>query len=186
MILFTPPQGPEPKLKARTINILKQNVYDNIDRITQKRSDISDIADVKIKDAISSDTSESLDGAVISEHVEFRDAKLRKRLQLVLEPEEVLAVDDTIEAKKESFCYRLNLPESISDNILKPLARAIHRYLVYGALFDWYSDLGLLQQASVYEATLKDIEEEIVGALKGPSIAKRPAQPFGPASKTLF
>ena len=126
---------------------------------------------------------EDLDGLVLAEHVAIRDAALRKRLQRVLVDEEVLTANNRLEAEPNKFTYTLSLPDCFKDVTLKPLARFMHRYIVYGVLYDWYTELGLLQQASPYGQQMTLMEEEIAGALKGPSIQWKPPQPFGPAQK---
>lgn len=184
MIPFSVPADPEPVFKNRVIDIFKEDVYKSIESITQKHSDMQgDAVDVKVKDAVAADPAEDLDGLVLAEHVALRDAMLRKRLQRVLEPEEVLAADNRLDASEKKFHYALVLPEAFSDATLKSLALYMHRYIVYGTLYDWYMELGLAQQASGYEAQVALMEEQIAGALKGPSIQKKPLQPFGPQGK---
>lgn len=184
MTLFSVPVDPEPIFKNRGIDIFKEDVYKSIEGITQKHSDMQgDAVDVKVKDAIAADPAEELDGLVLAEHVALRDAMLRKRLQRVLEPEEVLVADNRIDADEDKFHYSLVLPEAFNDATLKPLALYMHRYIVYGVLFDWYTELGLAQQAGGYQAQVTLMEEQIAGALKGPSLQKKPLQPFGPQGK---
>lgn len=184
MSIILAPADPEPIKKIRVIDIFKEDVYKSIEAITQKRTDAQgDAVEVKVKDALAADSAEDLDGLVLSEHVAIRDAALRKRLQRVLVRENVLRADNHLEADEKKFTYVLRLPDSFADTTLKPLARFMHRYIVYGVLFDWYSEMGLVQQASIYGPQMTQMEEEIAGALKGPSIVNRPAQPFGPAGK---
>ena len=68
------------------------------------------------------------------------------------------------------------------DIMLRPLAEYIHRFLVFGALYDWYAqfDMG---QAGYYGKMASDAQDEIGSILAGPAIVKRPLQPFGPAEK---
>lgn len=74
------------------------------------------------------------------------------------------------------------IPESMDDTVLRPLAEYIHRFLVFGALYDWYSQFGMAQ-AAVYGSQLDEIEAGLDDILRGGSIVKRPLQPFGPAEK---
>lgn len=184
MTVILAPLDPEPKTKSRAIDLFKSDIYKSIEGITQKHTDaMGDSVDVKVRDSVAADPAEDLDGIVLAEHVAIREATLRKRLQRVLEDEEVESANNRLDAQDNTFHYALVLPEVIKDTILKPLARYMHRYIVYGVLFDWYSELGLTQQASVYERQVTLMEQEIAGALKGPSITKKPLQPFGPAGK---
>lgn len=166
--------------KSRRITIYKNEVYKDIDLKTHKHVDAREDIGVRSANAISSDTSERVDAAVIARNVDFRDATLRLMLQNLLRAEEVTEADDRMTLEQEAYIYDINMPEEWNDNTLKPLEKYMHRFLVYGALYDWYSDIGS-QQAQYYNTQLDDIERKIKCILKGPSIQKRPMQPFGPA-----
>ena len=173
----------QPK-KARSVEIYKSEVYKDIEHHTFKYMDASGQPDVKIVNAVQADTAEDLDGAMISRYVEFRDAKLRMRLQGILVEKEADYADDQILQEDNMYRYHFLLPATFNDNALRSLAEYIHRFLVFGALYDWYSQFGH-QQAAVYGTQLYELEKEITGLLRGPSIAKRPMQPFGPANKFM-
>ncbi len=166
--------------KQRTVTIYKNKVYKDIDLLTYKHVDGSGIPDNQVRNARSSDTNESVDGAVISRNVEFRDAQLRRNLCSVLNDSVSLSADDGITLDSETYVYDFNLPVDFNDNTLKPLAEFIHRYLVYGALYDWYVQFGMFQQAEAYGSKLSEIEDQLESIARGPSIAKKPLQPFGP------
>lgn len=171
----------EPK-KARTVEIYKNEVYKDVDLLTYKHTEGNAIQNLESRNAIASDVSEDMDGAVIVRYVEFRDARLRRKLQSVLSDRTQDYADDDLTLDDNKYRYHFLLNESFNDNLLEPLAEYIHRFLVWGALYDWYSQFGM-PQASVYGSQLEELEDDINSILRSPSIAKRPMQPFGPAKK---
>lgn len=171
----------QPK-KIRRVEIYKNEVYKDVELHSYKHVEASGQPDVQIRNAVSADHSEEMDGAVITRYVEFRNARLRNKLQSVLVEEDREYADDELPQEDNMFRYVFSVPESFRDNTLRALAEYIHRFLVYGALYDWYSQFGM-QQAAVYGTELDRLEEEIADAFRGPSIVKRPMQPFGPAYK---
>ena len=169
-------------LKQWVITIHKSLVYEDIDRFTYKHVEGSGSADPKQRNAVSADTSEHLDGSVIERYTEYRHAKLCKLIQSALESEESTTADDIAPSEEPSFIYTLNIQKETKDALRRPLAEFMHRFLVWGVLYDWYSQFGL-QQAGVYGSELGELEAEIDAIVRGPSIVKRPLQPFGPAEK---
>lgn len=168
--------------KSRKIEIFKEAVYKDINLYTHKHVDAREDMGLRSGNAVSSDTTENVDGAVIARYVEFRDAQLRTKIQFALAEETDEYANDAIKLESGKYVYRLILPDGFNDNTLRPLAEYIHRFLVWGALYDWYAQFGM-QQASVYGAQVKELEDRIVSVLRGPSNVKRPLQPFGPAHK---
>ena len=166
--------------KRRTVEIYKNEVYKDIDLYTHKHVDAREDMGLRTGNAVSSDASENVDGAVLARYVEFRDAQLRTKIQFALVAQNEYYADDDLNLEKDKFIYNLSVPDGFNDNTLRPLAEYIHRFLVFGALYDWYSQFGM-QQAAVYDT--RDLLDNIIGALRGPSIVKRPMQPFGPAEK---
>lgn len=168
--------------KTRKVEIYKNEVYKDIDLITYKHVEGNSLANPESRNAIAADNSEEMDGSVIARYVEFRDARLRRLVSfaLVARPQEYSDDDLTLDDRK--YRYWFSLPESFNDNLLEPLAEYFHRFLVWGALYDWYSQFGM-PQAAVYGKDLEDLEADIKNTLRTPSIAKRPMQPFGPAYK---
>lgn len=124
-----------------------------------------------------------IDGHLAVRHLEFRDAKLRRRMSLVLKnTDEIINANDKLNLGA-TFVYDLVLPEEFKDSMIGPLKDYIHRYLVWGALYDWYgSSLGS-NQANFYKGELTELENAIVGLITLPNMTKRPLQPFGPAQK---
>ena len=181
--------------KTRVIEIIKSEVYKDIDLFTHKHVDGNDtfsspysnkqiLYSPQTQNARSSDTSEGVDGAVVARYVEYRDSQMRLFLDFALVPHEsVELADDNLDLQKSKYVYTLVVPDGFNDNMLRPLAEQMHRYLVCGALFDWYNQFGMERQAASYGSQLQSLEDSISGALRGPSIVKRPLQPFGPAEK---
>lgn len=173
---------PAPVKKERLVEIFKNNVFKDIELYTFKHVDGSGVQDNKVNNAVSADNSEDVDGAIIARNVEFRDAQLRRKLRFALAPKEQESATDEITLVDGKYTYHLLLPELFKDSTLRALAEYMHRFLVFGALYDWYAQFGM-QQANVYGAQLKEIEQTISDMLKEPTIAKKPLQPFGPANK---
>lgn len=168
--------------KIRHIDIFKNEVYKDIDLFTHKHVDSREDLGARAANAISSDNSEKVDGAIMARLVDFRDSELRVAMQSCLVDVEDVHATDNIEIGSGAFVYWLNVYDEFNDNTLRPLAQYIHRYLVWGALFDWYSQIGSAQ-AERYGREVEKILDNIESILRGPSIVKRPMQPFGPAQK---
>lgn len=175
----------EPVKKSRLVEIYKNNVFKDIDLRTYKNAEANPDREVRANNAIASDVSEDMDGSVVARFVELRDAELRKRLQHSLAPTDTEYATDEITLEDNKYRYQFVVTESFKDNTLRSLAEHIHWYLVYGALYDWYGEMGMMQQAGFYQSKMDTFENSIDSLLRGPSIAKRPLQPFGPAQKLI-
>ncbi len=167
--------------KDRTIILHKKPMSDEIDAHTSKFVDANAAASPRQENAISSDTDERLDGSIIEQLMQYRDAKLRILLESFMQDETITGVDNLI-GMSPVFEYNLSLSEEFNDAGLRPLAMLMHKYIVWGCLFDWYAQLGSAQ-AKTYGAQLEDIETEILSMASAEGYAKRPLQPFGPAYK---
>lgn len=174
--------NPSGERKPRKVEIYKNEVYKDIDLHTHKNVEASGVQDKQVRNAVSSDNSENVDGAIIVRNVEFWDARLRKRLSHVLVDPPVEYADDEITLQDHKYRYWFNLPVEFKDNMLDALAEHIHRFLVFGALFDWYRMIGSAQ-AGYYGSQIEELEDEIDSGLRAPSVVKRPLQPFGPAER---
>ena len=166
--------------KRRHITIVKQEVYKDVELHSYKFSE-AQAQGPEQANTVSADTTERLDGATIARFVAFREAQLCVLMQTCLEDAETVQADDVLDAEG-AFEYHLVLNEDFKDATLSPLAQYMHRYLVWGALYDWYAQMGM-QQAGTYAAELGKIEDAINGIIRTPSRAKTPLQPFGPAHK---
>lgn len=164
--------------KQRVINITKTRIYDEVDGHTHKFTSAEQMP-LLSTNAIASDGAESLDGALMAQFAEYRDAKLRYILKGVLAQEEVTEVTDAVLYDEEKFKYTLEVPEEYPDNNLRPLAVLMHKYIVWGVLYDWYNQVGN-SAAKVYGQQLEDLQDDIRALLFAGDYTKRPAQPFGP------
>lgn len=167
--------------KERKVILHKEPMSNEIDAHTSKFVEAGDGQSVRQGNAVSSDTSETLDGSIIEQMMQYRDAKLRMIFQAFLQEEDIVETDNLL-GLESTFEYNLSLPEEFNDASLRPLCMLMHKYIVWGCLFDWYSQLGL-SQARIYGAQLKDIEDEIQSLTSPAGYAKRPLQPFGPAER---
>ncbi len=171
--------------KPRTVTVIKQEVYKDVELHTFKHTEGAQMQSAKQENAVSADTTENLDGAVVARLVKFRDAQLRRLLTSSLAKREHREADDVLDLE-DVFKYCLDLSEDFNDELLRSLAEYFHRFLVWGALYDWYSQMGMYRQAAVYKGELDDIESAINDMVRTPSIVKRPLQPFGPAHRFRF
>lgn len=167
--------------KRRLVRIDKSLVYKDVELYTYKYRDAQPLPSVQQSDAVAADVAEYLDGAIVSRALAFRDAELRRLLTAYMADDERYCADDTVGLDKV-LVYPLLLSPEFRDGNLEPLAEYMHRYLVWGVLYDWYADMGL-PQASRYEQDLKRVEDDMMDALRTPSRVNKPLQPFGPAEK---
>jgi hypothetical protein len=165
--------------KPATINIYKKAVLASIDAQTFKRVDgVLSAESDQMKNALSSDSEENLDKHILHEHMENRDANLRRRLTFCLvSDDEDLSVSNLLEVDKPTFIYNLTVPDTFDKQRLQSLAKKMHNYMVQGSLYDWYATQNMKGNVSATE--LEDLESKIVSMLR-PSCVKRPLQPFGP------
>ena len=126
-----------------------------------------------------------IDGHLAIRHLNYRDAKLRRLISFALKDSEVIISANDQMVLNEHYVYNLEVFEQFKDAMLQPLTEYIHRYLVWGALYDWYGSSIGDSQAKFYAGELKELENGIRDLLIGPSVGKRPLQPFGPAKKML-
>ena len=165
--------------KLATITLYKTLVLASIDAQTFKRVDgVLSAESDQMKNALSSDSDENLDKYILHEHMEKRDANLRRRLTFCLVSESgVLAASNILKVDEPTFDYDLMVPDTFDQQRLQSLARKMHDYMVQGSLYDWYATQNMKGNVSATE--LEDMESEIVSMLR-PSCVKRPLQPFGP------
>lgn len=169
--------------KDRTVTIYKQKVYEDIDALSYKYAEARPALHPQESNATSSDTAERLDGHIIARHVEFREAQLRRFMHFALKDDEVVTSANDLMILDSAFVFNFSLPVDFKDALLDPLKDYIHRFLVWGALFDWFGASLGYAQANAYKKDLDDIKNEIINMLRVPGWAKRPMQPFGPAKK---
>lgn len=170
-----------PETKNRLVVVNKQSVFTDVELHSYKHVE-GGVQDVKLGNALSADNSEDMDGAIIARNVEFRDSELRKIIRAYLADENKCGAGDRLNLEDAEYNYFLALSVQFKDAMLKPLAEYFHRYLVWGALYDWYSQFNL-NIADRYKKVLESAESGIKDLIAGSSIVKRPMQPFGPAQK---
>lgn len=172
----------DPEYKVRTAVIIKSELHRDIDSLTYKYAEGRDWAQQRIN-AASSDTEEWMDGHIINRHIEFRDAKLRRFMAFAMADDVEVRKCDDIMPNDPRIIYKFWLPVGFKDALFQALTNYIHRYLVWGALFDWYGASLGDDQAALFRQELDELETSIVNLLRTPSYTKRPLQPFGPAKK---
>lgn len=164
--------------KLRGITIQLKEIYKDIDAHTYKYAEVSTVPSPRAKNEMQSDTTTDLDGGLLSRNVEYRDAKLRSVISFAIADDTVLASATNERSEDGNLLYNLILPLSFKDSLLHSIAVLIHRYLVYGALYDWYgAGLGVGQRTA-YEDELKEIERELCNRLRATSVVKKPHNPF--------
>ena len=165
--------------KQATITIYKKAVLASIDAQTFKRVDgVLSAESEQMKNALSSDSEENLDMHILHEHMENRDATIRKKLTFcLLSDDEDMSASNLLEVDVPTFEYRLSVPDKYDRNRLQALAKKMHNYIVQGTLHDWYATQNM--KGNVSKDELEELEREIVCMLRS-SYAKKPLQPFGP------
>lgn len=167
--------------KQRIVKIIRANVYKEIDAVTFKYADAAGLESKRVENAISSDTQETLDAHLLARNIELRDARVRILLRDVLDDsvEQVQATDNLM--LDPNIIYNLQLRISFKDSLLRALAIYIHRYLAWGALFDWYAAGIGSKQSKVFQDELDNLEGEILNIIYSDDTEQKPLQPFGPA-----
>ena len=173
-------------MKTVILHLLKKEIDYDIDARSFKRNDASPAlagdseSAERIANAISSDSSETLDGSLIVRYRDLRDARLRKALKFCLvKPEHEEYEFSNVPVYDKEYTYKLNLPDEMTSDQIRGIVTRMHEYLVRGTLYDWYTSIGMKAQDDEY--TLQDLEDEVAGAFRGQSWINRPLQPFGPA-----
>lgn len=165
--------------KRRIIKIRRKGIYDDIDSLTYKYAEAAGVESVQLRDAMSSDSTERPDGHLLARNVEYREAQIRKILRRYLEPQELLIIADDELQQNPYIEYHLIVPMNLKDELLKTVTTYIHRYLVWGALYDWYAAGMGSKQSAVYAAELEELEAEINNTMIPDTIIIPPLNPWG-------
>ena len=169
-------------MKRATITLYKAIIDKKIDSMTGKRVDASlDQASDRSQNAVASDATERLDGRLITQYRDLRDAELRRRLRFCLVKEDTggeLRVDNVVVATP-AYIYKLNVQDDFTADDLTAMSRMMEDYIIRGTLHDWYSGTGL--NPSDNTDALDELADDIASSLRGKHYGRRPIQPFGPA-----
>lgn len=165
--------------KRRIIKIRKEGIFKDIDTLTYKYAEASSVPSPQQRDVMSSDSTERPDGHLLARNVEFREAEVRRILRRFIEPEELTIIADDELQQNPYIEYHLIVSIKLKDELLKSVATYIHRYLVYGALYDWYAAGMGSNQSAVYAAELKQLEAQIGNILNCETIIIPPLNPWG-------
>ena len=167
-------------MESRIIQILlyKKEIFYDINTITYKRVDASmQDENLKTKNAIQSDETETLDGSILKRLTQRRDARIRKRLMSCLSSKPAKGASN-IPIEDDAFEYNLNLTSDFTEDKQTVLVSLMHDYIVRGSIYDWYYQCGMTNTPDSPE--LDDLESDIVDIIKQSS-RRKPMQPFGPA-----
>lgn len=175
-----------------TIRLLKALIDQRIDAHTDKRNDATPgyseafEPNERVGNAVSSDTTEDMDGFIVSRYRDRWDARLRLALRycLVEDEEETDGTDDfvvdNIPDYTQYYVYKFSFHWSkFGKEKIRSVAKLMEDYIVRGTLYDWYTNVNL--QPLDTEDSLDDLLDEIEGSFRGRSWVRRPLQPFGPA-----
>lgn len=169
-------------MASYTININTKELLYDIDALTYKttltRKDMLQDSIAKESYAIKTDEQE-LDRALLIRMLNYRDAEIRVVLiRFLSEVDTGESVDTDLDVFKEAYLYDITTKEDWNPQLLKPLAKHIHRYLVYGTLYDYYNKVAP-EFAKEFEDT-DSIKDEILKILnwRKSNIVIRPLRPF--------
>ena len=149
-------------VKDRTVTIIKQKLYEDIDTESYKFMEGNTDAPSQKSNAVSSDTAERLDGHIIARLAEISDARLRKRLNQYLKNNSVVATADNTMILDAAFVYNLTLSTEFNDSMMDALAKHMHHYIVWSVLFDWYGASIGSEQAKWFQLNIKESEDAII------------------------
>lgn len=170
----------EPKLKQRRIILHKSQILHDIDLFSYKLAETSVEGDAK--DNVASDSEDLLDGAIISQLMESRDATIRKKLSFCLREESIPVVDNTTDLEGD-FIYDLNLTPSFKDSELKTAVRVMHDYMVKGTLMDWYVQIGT-SFGSTLGVEVLQLESRIADIFRKPGFVRHPEMIYHKSYRT--
>lgn len=168
--------------KDYKITIKANELLYDIDAITHKSMVVLENANENVTPKSTFNvqtTSGELDRSLLTRMLDYRDSQLRVFMSSYLNEDDVVTeIDDTLK-KEQDYIYNLSMYESWQSTLLKPLKEEIHRYLVYGTLYDYFSKT-LPDMASHYEAEISEIESKMTNMLTTykSNIYLRPLRPI--------
>lgn len=168
----------------KTINIIlhKDRLYKKIEAMTWKRADAS-LANRSEREqaAVSADTDdEAVDALLIEDYCNRRDARIRARLKFCLidETGDEMTFDNAL-IGDPTFEYKFKLDDNVTKGDVQSIGTLLDEYIVRGAIYDWYLRMGYDPVDS--EASLQELEDSLVYAIRGKAWGYKPLSPFGPA-----
>ena len=164
--------------KIITVLLYKKEIIYDINALTYKMAEASmQEIDLRSKNAVQSDDTDTLDGSIIKRLIEHRDNHLKMKLTwCIADNNDVIA--DNIPNENNILCYKFEVPLAFKGSLVSVLASKMHEYIVHGSLSDWYRKCGLNYQ--FFESEAQELESDITSILRQ-SHSRRPMQPFGPA-----
>lgn len=169
-------------LEHKIIRLVKKEIFYDIDALTYKRAESGTISgSIQNMNGISSDSSENLDGSILSRFADARDTEIRSLLLFCLKDRQESYADNVNDRESPVYEYWLTLPPDFEDSRLQIAATKMHQYIVYGSVLDWDLSMGIMPPANMTESSIDSLGAEIAGLLRGRSWRTRPMQPFGPA-----
>lgn len=165
--------GREPRWKKRRIVLHKNQILHDIDVLSYK---LAEVAAGESGDKVASDSEDVLDGSVMAQLLETREASMRKKLTFCLMPVEIIEVNNTPELEPD-FKYNVKLPVSFDDNELRPAVRLMHEYLVKATLMDWYTHIGTSFGAPL-ATEVQELESKVVDVFRKPGFVTHPSMVY--------
>lgn len=169
----------EPRFKRRKITLHKNLLLHDIDVMSYKLAETS--LEGEARDNVASDSEDGLDGAVIGQLLEAREASLRKRLSFCLLDTEIIEIDNMTELEG-TYVYDIKLPVSFKDIELRTAVKLMHDYLVNAVLLDWYSKIGTNFGNSLV-AEVARLESKVVDIFRKPGFVNHPSTVYYPSYK---
>ena len=161
----------EPRTKQRRITLYKNDIMEEIDRLSYKLAETS--VGGEAGDNISTDSEDSLDAKVLDDLMDVRDSIIRKRLSFCLQQETIYEISNRDEAEHE-YIFDVILPESFPDKDLKTAVHLMHSYYVKATLMDWYDKIGTAYGGSMALEVMQ-LESKIVDIFRRPTFVGHPS-----------
>lgn len=162
---------------THTITINVDTVIYDIEAIVQKAFDVKDGGQSTISSYAIRPDETPLDRNLILRLIDRREADLRMILMPYEEDDDSVSENNELNATSNgTFIFALTMPDTWKNSLIKPLTAYMHRYLVWGVLFDYYSTVAP-ELAASYD-TLQTERDVITALSKRITAVKAPLQPF--------
>ena len=155
--------------KTKKIVLHVDNILREIDQLSYKLGETV-LEGTPSKDAVSTDSDDTLDGDILRNLLDARDAQIRKRLAFCLTECDVEEIHDC-DCERHVLVYEVSVPEDARAISMRAALTAMHDYMVKGTLMDWYNRIG-----TAYGATLavevQQLESRIIDTFRLLSIQR--------------